>query len=318
MSRTWTTLTEFLLKEEQSIPHARGSLTLLLNQIAEAGKIIASHVKNSGLVDIEGSAGKQNMFQEEVQKLDEFSNDLLVDMLSESGQVSTIVSEEMDNPHEVTSRTGDYIVFLDPLDGSTNIDTNISVGTIFSVYSTKNGGILQKGINQVAAGYILYGTSVMFVYSCNSTVNGFTLDPSIGSFLLSHPLITIPEEGTVYAINEGNVDLYDERIQKYLASLKQNNPPYKLRYVGSMVADIHRTLLKGGIFLYPSDKKQPDGKLRLMLEVNPLALLVHRAGGMSVSGNDNPLDIEPKNTIQSVPIVMGSRKEVEKYRLSLQ
>src|SRR3989338_11336713 len=299
-ARPWITLTEFLLKEEQTIPDATGSLTLLLNQIAEAGKIIASHVKNSGLVDIEGPAGKQNIFQEEVQKLDEFSNDLLVYMLAESGQVSAIISEEMDNPKAVTTRSGDYIVYIDPLDGSSNIDTNVSVGTIFSVYSQKNGGLLQKGNNQVAAGYILYGTSVMFVYTCNKSVNGFTLDPSIGSFLLSHPSMNIPQTGNIYSINEGNAEKFDIPIQEYLSSIKKTTPPYKLRYIGSMVADIHQIVLKGGIFLYPSDKQQPNGKLRLMLEVNPLALLVHRAGGISISGNYNPLDIEPKNTIQSV------------------
>ena len=312
-ARPWITLTEFLLKEEQTIPDARGSLTLLLNQIAEAGKIIASHVKNSGLVDIEGAAGKQNIFQEEVQKLDEFSNDLLVDMLAESGQVSTIISEEMDNPKAVTTRSGDYIVYIDPLDGSSNIDTNVSVGTIFSVYSKKNGGLLQKGKNQIAAGYILYGTSVMFVYTCNKSVNGFTLDPSIGSFLLSHPNVSMPETGTIYSINEGNIERYDTRIQLYVQSLKQEPTPYKLRYIGSMVADIHQIVLKGGIFLYPADTSQPDGKLRLMLEINPLSLLVKRAGGTSVSGTNDPLDIEPENFLQTVPIVLGSRKEVEKY-----
>src|SRR3990167_2272085 len=313
-ARPWITLTEFLLKEEQTIPDARGSLTLLLNQIAEAGKIIAIHVKNSGLVDIEGPAGKHNIFQEEVQKLDEFSNDILVYMLAESGQVSAIISEEMEKPLTVTTRTGDYIVYIDPLDGSSNIDTNISVGTIFSVYSKNNGGLLQKGKSQVAAGYILYGTSVMFVYTCNKSVNGFTLDPSIGSFLLSHPNVSMPETGTIYSINEGNIEQYDTRIQLYVQSLKQEPTPYKLRYIGSMVADVHRILLKGGIFMYPADKNQPDGKLRLMLEVNPLSLLVKNAGGKSVSGDIDPLDIEPTNAYQTVPIVMGSAKEVEKYQ----
>lgn len=312
MTNKWTTLTEFILKEEQSVPAARGSLTLLLSQIGEGAKIIASHVKNSGLVGIEGASGNKNSFSEEVQKLDEFSNDLLIDIMAGSGQVSTIVSEEMDKPVHMDNQSGDYVVFMDPLDGSSNIDVNISVGTIFSIYNKKDG-LLQKGSQQVASGYVLYGSSVMFVYTCCNSVNGFTLDPSIGSFLLSHPNIQIPKKSNIYSINEGYYNRYDDNVKKYLDSLKDENNPYKARYVGSMVADVHRTLLKGGIFLYPSNSKTPTGKLRLMLEVNPLALIVERAGGLSLSNKENPLQIVPSDHFQSVPIAMGSIEEVEKY-----
>lgn len=309
MVNRWMTLTEHILKEERIIPQATGKLTLILNQIAEASKIIASHVKNSGLVNIEGKAGTKNIYDEEVQKLDTFSNDLLVDLLTEIGFVNMIASEELEEPI-ILNNKGEYSVFFDPLDGSSNIDTNISIGTIFSIYKNKDNK-LQKGSSQVASGYIVYGSSVMFVYTCNNSVNGFTLDPSIGSYLLSHPNIKTPEKTFEYSINEGNFNLYDEKIRKYLKSLKEK--PYKLRYVASMVADIHRILLKGGIFLYPSDKNQPNGKLRLMFEVNPMALLIERAGGKSYSKNQSPLNIQPTDIHQKIPIILGSKEEVEKY-----
>ncbi|MBI2051817.1 class 1 fructose-bisphosphatase [Candidatus Roizmanbacteria bacterium] len=312
MPTRWTTLTEYILRDEHNISHPTGSLTLLLNQIAEAGKIIASHVKNSGLIDIEGKTGERNIYKEEVLKLDKFSNDLLIDILTHSGQVSAIASEEMEKPVYVKRYAGEFVVFIDPLDGSSNIDNNNAIGTLFSVHQ-KHDGLLQEGRKQVAAGYLIYGSSVMFVYSCCGTVNGFTLDPSVGSFLLSHPNIRIPEEGKTYSINEGYFELYDSALKKFLNSLKKKDKPYKLRYVGSMTADIHRTLLKGGLFMYPSDKKNPHGKLRLMFEVNPLSLLVVRAGGLAQSGNVNPLEIKPAFLHQRVPIVLGSKEEVAKY-----
>lgn len=309
MINRWITLTEHILKEEQNIPKATGKLTLILNQIAEASKIIASHVKKSGLVDIEGKTGEINVYQEEVQKLDTFSNDLLIDFLTELGFVNMIASEELENPILLKNK-GEYSIFFDPLDGSSNIDTNISIGTIFSIYKNQNNK-LQKGSSQVASGYIVYGSSVMFVYTCNRSVNGFTLDPSIGSYLLSHPHIKIPKTSNEYSINEGNFNLYDDELKNYLMSLKKL--PYRLRWVASMVADIHRILLKGGIFMYPSDKKLPSGKLRLMFEVNPLSLIVERAGGKSFSINGSPLEIEPQDLHQRIPIFMGSVSEVEKY-----
>lgn len=309
ITNRWITLTEHILKEERNIPQATGKLTLILNQIAEASKIIASHIKNSGLVNIEGKAGTKNIYDEEVQKLDTFSNNLFVDLLTEVGFINMLASEELEKPI-ILNNNGEYSIFFDPLDGSSNIDTNISIGTIFSIYKNKDNK-LQKGASQVAAGYIVYGSSVMFVYTCNNSVNGFTLDPSIGSYLLSHPNIRTPEITNEYSINEGNFNFYDEGVKKYLKSLKEK--PYKLRYVASMVADIHRILIKGGIFLYPSDNKQPHGKLRLMFEVNPLSLIIERAGGKAFSKDGSPLDIPPVDLHQRVPIIMGSKSEVEKF-----
>lgn len=305
----WITLTEHILKEEKKIPDATGKLTLILNQIAEASKIIASHVKKSGLVDIQGKTGKKNIYQEEVQKLDTFSDELLTDLLTELEYVNMIASEEVDKPI-ILNNKGEYSVFFDPLDGSSNIDTNINIGTIFSIYKNADNK-LQKGRNQVASGYVIYGSSVMFVYTCNNSVNGFTLDPSIGSFLLSHPDIKVPETTDQYSINEGNFDLYDDKLKNYLLGLKKI--PYRLRWVASMVADVHRILIKGGIFMYPADKNLPNGKLRLMFEVNPLSLIIERAGGKAYSKKGSPLDISPVDLHQRVPIIMGSKSEVEKF-----
>ncbi len=312
MFRKVTTLTEFILKEERCFRKATGSFTLLLTQIENAAKIIASHIKKTGLVDILGQTGEKNIYQEEVQKLDKFSNELLVDILSESGQVYAIASEELEKPIFVKKNSGDYVVFLDPLDGSSNIDVNINVGTIFSIYH-KSSNLLQPGSKQVAAGYIIYGSSVMFVYSCGHGVNGFTLDPSMGAFLLSHPQIKIPQKGGIYSINEGYYNLYDDSLKKYLNHLKNLEKPAKLRYVGSMVADVHRTLLKGGSFLYPANKKNPQGKLRLMFEINPFAFIIQQAGGLAYSGKINPLQIKPNSLSQKAPIVLGSVDNVNEY-----
>lgn len=305
-----TTLTEFIVNEERKFKNATGNFTLLLTHIENAVKIIASHVKRSGLVDIIGQTGEKNIYAEEVQKLDVFSNKLLVDTLSSSGQVHSLVSEELEKPLQVDGK-GPYNVFFDPLDGSSNIDTNINIGTIFSIYHD-TGKLLQKGNKQVAAGYVLYGPSVMFIYSYGNGVNGFTLDPSIGSFILSHPNIRLPESKSIYSINEGNYELFDSSMKKYLQDIKKGEKPYKARYVGSMVADVHRTLVKGGIFIYPKDSKQPQGKLRLMIEVNPLSFVMKQAGGSATSDGVDPLDIDPQSIEQRVPIAMGSTKEIEK------
>ncbi len=311
MSRHWITLTEHILKEEQKFPKATGSLTLLLTQIAETSKIIASHVKNSGLINIEGLSGKRNVYEEEVKKLDEFSNDLLVEILSESGQVYAIASEELEKPLFTKNSKAEYAIFFDPLDGSSNVDNNNPLGTIFSIYK-KSKNFLQKGKEQVAAGYVLYGTSVMFVYSCGGSVNGFTLDPSIGSYLLSHENIKIPERGKVYGINEGNFELFDKQTQRFLTSLKQGKP-YRLRYAACMVADVHRFLIEGGIFMYPKDASAPSGKLRLMFEVNPMAYIITKAGGMALTTTDDPLNISPSNLHQRTPVVLGSPHEVRTF-----
>lgn len=308
-----TTLTEFILNEERNYKKATGSFTLLLTQIENAAKIIASHVKKTGLVDIIGATGKKNTYQEEVQKLDEFSNDLLINSLTQSGQVCAIGSEELEDIKQV-NKNGEYIVFFDPLDGSSNIDVSVTIGTIFSIYH-KNDNILQKGSKQVAAGYILYGSSVMFVYSISRGVNGFTLDPSIGSFILSHKDIKIPLHENIYSINEGNYEALDNNDKKYLQYLRKNpEKPPKLRYIGSMVADVHRTLLKGGIFMYPKDKNNPNGKLRLLFEVNPLSFIIKQAGGLAISNGTDPLEIKPDHLHQKIPVVLGSKNNVLEYQ----
>jgi fructose-1,6-bisphosphatase I len=312
MNEHVVTLTDFIFDEERRAPHATGKFTLLLTHIENAAKIIASHIKKTGLVDLIGATGDTNSFNEEVQKLDEFTNSLLVKTLKSSCLVSLIGSEELDEPITVDHPDTEYMLFFDPLDGSSNIDTGISIGTIFSIYKHTTDH-LQEGMKQVAAGYILYGTSVIFMYSSGHGVHGFTLDPSIGSFIYSHKNVKIPEKGSIYSINEGNSFLFDQRINEYLNTIKQGEKPYKLRYAGSMVADVHRTLLKGGIFIYPADKKAHHGKLRLMYEVNPLAYLVKQAGGATVSDGIDPLTITPESMHQRVPVAMGSIAEVELY-----
>lgn len=316
MQNKLVTLTEFILQEERRFKKSTGVFTLLMTHLENASKRIASHIKMAGLSDIIGQTGKKNIYNDEVQKLDTLSNDLLVKSLLSTGHVHAVASEELDKPIYSLQKKGEYMIFFDPLDGSSNIDVNISVGTIFSIYHT-SGTLLQKGIRQVAAGYFLYGSSVMCVYTTGNGVNGFTLDPSIGSFLLSHPNIRVPEKGSLYAINEGNEMSWNDDVRQYVNDIKKNNikteKPYKLRYIGSMVADIHRTLLKGGIFIYPKDKKDVNGKLRLMYEINPLSFVMEQAGGMAVSGSVSPLTIQPKTLHQRVPVAMGSRGDVLKY-----
>lgn len=302
------TFTDFLLAETKE----KEDLTLLLIQIENAAKIIASHVRESGLVDILGATGRVNSFQEEVQKLDEFSNKKLIEMLQASGQTYALISEEVAEPILTPKRqAGEYIVYFDPLDGSSNIDVNAPIGTIFSIYH-KGSSLLQPGTKQVAAGYIIYGSSTMLVYTNGKKVNGFTIDPSMGSFLLSHPDIKIPEEGHIYSINEAYSPFFCENVQKYLAAQKLKQKA-SLRYIGSLIADIHRTLLKGGIFLYPADTKHPEGKLRLMLEANPMALILETAGGMAIQGKTSILQTNPTHIHQRIPLIAGSKKNVLEY-----
>ena len=312
MYKNAVTLTDFLLEDERKNEKATLGLTILLHQIENATKIIAAHVKSSGLVDIIGATGNINASGDEVKKLDQFSNKLLVDTLIPSGQVHAVVSEEIEEAVFAENSKGEYIVFFDPLDGSSNIDTNCPIGTIFSIYH-KDGGLLQKGEEQIAAGYVLYGPSVIFVYTSGNGVNGFTLDPAIGAFLLSHPNIKVPSKGEIYSINEAYEARYDKGIQTYLKHLKQEGNS-RGRYVGTLVADAHRTFIKGGIFLYPADTKQPEGKLRLMLEVNPFAFLTFQAGGVALGANNkNPLTIAPKHIHELSPFVMGSPKNIKTY-----
>jgi len=307
------TLTDHILKEQRENKHATGNFSILLNQLENAGKVIASHVKASGLVDILGKTGKTNTFGEEVQKLDEFANDLLINTLISSGTVHAVVSEEEKEPIFAPKETaGDYIVYFDPLDGSSNIDTNCPIGTIFSIYHKKDG-ILQEGRKQVAAGYIIYGSSVMFVYSVGHGVNGFTLDPAVGSFLLSHPDIQIPSFGEIYSINEGYEHMFAQSVQNYLQAVKIEGKS-RGRFVGSLVADAHRTFIKGGIFLYPVYKNHPEGRLRLMIEVNPFAFLTEQAGGKTLGiGKNSPLETVPTHIHDRSPFIMGSPKNIDAF-----
>lgn len=307
-----TTLTDFIIEEERKFPGATGSFTLLLTQIENCAKIIASHLKKTGLIDVLGKTGKSNVYGDEVERLDEWSNNLLIDTLSASGQVYAVGSEEIENPIMVKKHPGEYVVFFDPLDGSSNIDVNGMIGTIFSIYH-KSKNLLQPGRKQIAAGYILYGSSVMFVYTAGHRVNGFTLDPAIGSFLLSHPDMRIPEKGKTYTINEAQEPLFFPDIKKYLHELKQEGS-YSGRNFAAMVGDVHRILIKGGVFMYPANSKLPRGKLRLFYEINPLSYIVEKAGGMALSDNRNPLDIVPLTFADRRPIIMGGKKEVMQYK----
>ncbi len=318
MAKIGTDLNSFILEEERKHPDATGSLTMALMAIEAAAKKIASHVRRAGLADILGKAGTTNVQGEEVQKLDVISNNIMIEHLSACGEFFALASEELDEaifPEE--GKNGKYIIAFDPLDGSSNIDVNVSIGTIFSIQRKINGtqeDFLQEGKNQIAAGYVIYGSSTMLVYSTGSGVNGFTLDPSVGMFLLSHPDIKLPEKGKIYSLNESNYKKWDEPLRKYVDHLKDEG--YTARYIGSMVADVHRTLIKGGMFGYPADKKNVNGKLRLLYEASPMAFLIEQAGGKSSTGKGSILDIKPEKLHQRVPVFLGSKYEMdllEKY-----
>ncbi len=319
----WT-LERFILERQREIPGATGEFTQLFQQIALAGKIIASRVNQAGLAGLLGHTGKTNVQGEVVQKLDVFSNQTLIHCLEAGGQVCLMASEEVDDPIPIPTRypKGRYVLAFDPLDGSSNIDVNISIGTIFSVHkrvSTGNepslGDCLQPGRTQVAAGYIVYGSSTMFVFTSGDGVHGFTLDPSVGEFFLSHPDITLPERGKIYSVNEGNEAVWDEGVRDWVRWLKTPDKaagkPYSSRYVGTLVADFHRTLLKGGVFAYPADKKNQSGKLRLLYEAAPMAMIVEQAGGAASTGTGPILDVVPTHLHQRVPLYIGSRGDVQ-------
>jgi fructose-1,6-bisphosphatase I len=306
------TLTEFVLEEEQKFPEATGSFTLLVNSISRATKIIASHVKQAGLVDILGQTNTMNSSGDQVKKLDVLSNEIMMETLRGSKQVHMMASEELEETMTVDDKAH-YDVFFDPLDGSSNIDVNVNIGTIFSIYR-KADSKLQSGNKQIAAGYVLYGPSVMFVYSSGSGVHGFTLDPSMGSFLLSHQNMRVPEEQGIYSFNEVYEPVYTDQTRAYISAIKSGDKKFTSRYIGSLVGDVHRTLVKGGIYGYPADTKRPEGFLRLMYEVNPMTYIIQQAGGLAESNGKNPLDIQPKELHQRVPIILGSKKEVEHYQ----
>ena len=321
------TLDEFTIQETRQFPQATGELSALLRDIGLACKLINKQVNKAGLVDILGAHGATNVQGEEQMKLDVYANDILVSVLRNSADCAGIASEEeddcvcFDDEHSLQSK---YVVLFDPLDGSSNIDVNAPIGTIFSIYRrvTPTGqccteeDFLQPGNKLMAAGYVIYGSSTMLVYATKLGVNGFTLEPSIGEWCLSHPALKCPEKGKIYSVNGGNWNKYDERLQSFLwwcmESDKETSRPYSHRYIGSMVADLHRTLIKGGIFLYPADSSAKKGKLRLMYECNPMSFLVEAAGGIATTGRGRILDIVPEELHQRVPIYIGSKNLVEK------
>lgn len=321
-----TTLNEFIIERQSDFPFASGELSRLLSDIGLASKMVHREVNKAGLVNILGTAGSENIQGEQQQKLDVYADELFLTALKNGGEVCAIASEENDNIIPFAgelSENGKYVIAFDPLDGSSNINVNVSIGTIFSIYRRVSEGpapgnkkdFLQKGIEQVAAGYVIYGSSTMLVYTTGKGVNGFTLDPSIGEFCLSHPDIKIPEEGNIYSVNEGKYAEFPEGIRKYIDWCKEKDEdskrPYTARYIGSMVADLHRNLIKGGVFIYPQTNSSPDGKLRLLYECNPMAFIVEQAGGKASTGKERVMDLEIENLHQRIPIIIGSKNMVE-------
>lgn len=322
-----TTLGEFIVERQSDFPFAKGELSRLLSAIRLAAKVVNREVNKAGLVDdILGSSGSENIQGETQQKLDVYANIQMINALKAQQEVCGIGSEENEDFiafDKGESIWGKYVVLMDPLDGSSNIDVNVSIGTIFSIYrrKTKPGTVaqledfLQPGLDLVAAGYIIYGSSTMLVFSTGHGVNGFTLDTSIGVFCLSHPNMRIPKDGRIYSINEGNYKQFPEGVKKYLKYCQEEdettNRPYTSRYIGSLVADFHRNLIKGGIYMYPSTGNNPEGKLRLMYENIPLAFIVEQAGGLASDGKNRILEITPNHLHQRTPLFIGSKHMVE-------
>ena len=323
------TLDEFTIQQLRNFPNATGELSGLLRDIGLAAKRVNVEVNKAGLADILGAAGIRNIQGEEVKKLDLFANTQFTGVLQHGISCAGIASEEWDDFiafDDEASRQSKYVCLFDPLDGSSNIDVNVSVGTIFSVYrrltakgtSVDLDDFLQPGIRQVAAGYIVYGSSTILVYATRRGVNGFTLDPSIGEFCLSHPDIKCPARGNIYSVNHGNFNGFDKKVQsiikKYQCCTAQQGGPFALRYIGSMVSDIHRNLLKGGIFMYPPTKDMPQGKLRLQYECNPFAFIVEVAGGLATNGHQRILDLVPTALHERSALFIGSSKMMEEWK----
>ncbi|MBC7001783.1 class 1 fructose-bisphosphatase [Photobacterium sp. BZF1] len=326
------TLGEFIVEKQNDFPHASGELSSLLSSIKLAAKIVNREINKAGLADITGSFGDENVQGEEQQKLDVYANDKFKAALEARDQVCGVASEEEDEAvtfNRELNRNAKYVVLMDPLDGSSNIDVNVSVGTIFSIYRRVSPvgtpptqeDFLQPGNQQVAAGYIIYGSSTMLVYTTGNGVHGFTYDPSLGLFCLSHENLQTPEDGRIYSINEGNYFRFPMGVKKYIKYCQENVPeddrPYTSRYIGSLVSDFHRNLLKGGIYLYPSTATHPTGKLRLLYECNPMAFLIEQAGGKASDGANRIMDIKPNELHQRVPFFVGSTNMVEKVEAFL-
>jgi fructose-1,6-bisphosphatase I len=325
-----TTLNEFIMKKQADFPGASGELSRLLNDIAVAAKIVTRDVRRAGLVDnILGAQGEVNVQGEQQQKLDVVADNQFIKMFEMGGEVCGIGSEENDTYmafKSETSKNGKYVVLFDPLDGSSNIDVNVSIGTIFSIYHRLSligteatlEDMLQPGDKQVAAGYVLYGSSTMLVYTTGNGVNGFTLDPTIGEFCLSHPNMKTPETGRIYSMNEGNIAVCHPGYRKYTEYCQEEDAstgrPYSGRYIGSLVADFHRNLIKGGIYFYPTTPAAPKGRLRLLYECNPLAFVIEQAGGIATDGTQRILSIQPTELHQRVGFIVGSKQMVEKLQ----
>lgn len=313
------TLTRFLIEKQREFRSATGDFTGLLSDITTIAKIISREVRKAGLIDILGYYGTQNIQGEMVQKLDIFANETFLKILSHTGHLIGLASEEMEEIRQIPEGypKGKYVLLFDPLDGSSNIDANITIGSIFSIYRRKSTGekateedFLQPGRNLVCGGYIVYGSSTMLVYSTGYGVHGFTLDPSIGEFLLSHENIQTPAKGKIYSANESNAANWNPGLQRFIDEIKGEG--YTTRYVGSLMADFHRNLLKGGIFLYPADRKNARGKLRLLYEAAPLAFIAEQASGSATDGERRILDIQPETLHERTPLIIGSREDVKR------
>lgn len=322
-----TTLNDFIIRKQKDFSFARGELSTLLHHIGTASKMVNTKIRRAGLVEILGKAGSVNIQGESQQKLDIYADEVFINALLSSGECCGLASEENQNEIVFTDafgRDGKYVVCIDPLDGSSNIDVNVSVGTIFSIYrrvsprgqKASKEDFLQPGSRQVAAGYVIYGSSTMLVYTTGNGVNGFTLDPSMGEFCLSHPEIKTPQNGIMYSVNEGNYIKFPSGVKQYIKYCQERDPasnrPYTSRYIGSLVSDFHRNLLKGGIFLYPENDNSPQGKLRLVYECNPIAFLAEQAGGKATDGHRRILDLAPTSLHQRSPFYVGSSAMVGK------
>ena len=319
---SFKTLEQFIVEREHESPGSKGQFSRLLRDIAVAAKMVERDVRKAGLVDLFGDTGTVNVQDEDQKKLDVLAHEAFVRALRRGGEVCLIGSEEHAEaiPLLFDDCQGKYVVLFDPLDGSSNIDVNVSIGTIFSIYRVPDDHVgrvtleaaLQCGRQQVAAGYVIYGSSTILVYTTGNGVNGFTLDPSIGEFLLSHPDIRTPDRGKMYSINEGNYNSWDSGVKEYIKWMQTEAPgddpprPYTTRYIGSFVADVHRNLVKGGIYIYPTNERNPSGKLRLMYEANPMAFIVEQAGGRAETGRGPVLDVEPQALHDRCPVYIGS------------
>ena len=317
------TLEEYIINAQNKFPGAKGELSQLLRDIGLAAKIISREVNKAGITNILGHHGTTNVHGEQTQRLDLFANDQLISALSRSNITCMVISEENEGIVRLSMDSGKYIVFIDPLDGSSNINVNVSVGSIFSIFQRTGNkrkltekDALQPGTRQIAAGYVLYGSSTVLSYTTGLGVSMFTLDPSLGEFILSRKNVRIPEKGNIYSADEGSYNYWEPALKKYVKYCQEVDPetnrPFKARYIGAMAADVHRTLLEGGIFMYPDSTRYPNGKLRLMYECNPLSFIIEQAGGMATNGKQRILEIEPDSIHMCTPIYIGSKMNIEK------